>query len=211
VLSLLGFADSARDQVVPLAFHVDYWNRIGWTDPFSSREWTLRQDAYSRELQGDGNYTPQLVVNGQVHFPGGNRQRVVQAIQAEAGRRAVAKLALSPSPDDSGRSSLRVGVTAEVLEPVPAQKLVALVALFENGLETRVGSGENGGRTLKNDFVVRRLVKALSLEPRPGRRGEVEVKLNIERAWKRENLGLAVFLQDPGSMKIYGAARRAAF
>src|SRR6185295_6297026 len=75
-------------RVVPLAFHVDYWNYIGWTDPFSSARWSQRQQAYARAFASNRIYTPQLVVNGTSECVGSNegegRQRIAKAEAAAA-------------------------------------------------------------------------------------------------------------------------------
>src|SRR5207253_4734607 len=73
-------------QLIALEEHVDYWNDLGWTDPFSSRDWTSRQNVYSEAL-GNGNpYTPQMVVDGAVAFVGSHRQKARQAILEAAGK-----------------------------------------------------------------------------------------------------------------------------
>jgi hypothetical protein len=203
VLSLLGRDESLSLSVVPLAFHVDYWNEGGWVDPFSQREWTTRQEAYRAAFGIEGSYTPQLVVNGKTQFNGGNGPLALKAIAAELGTRppGVVRLTTRRSAD-----SAIVDVAAEIEKEIPARKLTLLVALFENGVVTAIGGGENGGRTLENDFIVRRLATAFSLEPKAGARRERELTLTLDRRWKAEQVGVAAFLQDPASMRIYGAA-----
>jgi len=206
VLSRLGFDEGTRAKVVPLAFHVDYWNRIGWTDPFSAPEWSARQDAYSRALGVDGVYTPQLVVNGRAQLNGGQEERARAEIKADLESPPAATLRLATRDGGGARPTLTVDVTAEMTESVRAGKLQLVVAVFENGLVTSVERGENGGRTLRNDFIVRRLETGFSLEPKAGARRQTVLTLKLDPAWKLPNLGVAAFLQDPRSMRIYGAA-----
>jgi hypothetical protein len=207
VLSEVGLAKATRAQVVPLAFHVDYWNRVGWTDPFSTRAWSARQDAYNRVFRLDGVYTPQLVVNGRTQLNGRERERALGEVAADLERPAAARISLTARTGAGPRPALVIDVAAEVTESVPAGELQALVALFENGLLTQVARGENGGRALRNDFVVRDLERAFSLAPVAGARGRRTLELRLRPGWKPENLGLAAFLQDPGTMRIYAAVQ----
>jgi len=209
VLSRLGLDEKTRARVVPLAFHVDYWNRAEWTDPFSAREWSARQDAYNRVFRLDGVYTPQLVVNGRAQLNGRDQERAMREIAADLERPPAVHVSLAMRKGRSARPGLAIDVAAEVTEGIRAGKLQVLVALFENGLLTPVESGENGGRTLRNDFVVRRLEKAFSLEPKAGARGRRTLDLELRSAWRLENVGVAAFLQDPGTMWIYAAAVQA--
>jgi hypothetical protein len=196
---LLGQLPSAVDgvEVLPLAFHVDYWDDLGWRDPFSSAEWTARQRRYSGEVAGGRVYTPQLVVQGAADVLGSDRDDAVEAIRAAArsarGGRIEARA--------SGSDRLTVAVEAQL---DGAARADALVALVENGLSTKVARGENSGRALANQFVVRRLVKAFALEGAGVRRGEVH--LDVDPAWRRDRLAVTVFLQDTSTMRVLAAA-----
>jgi hypothetical protein len=204
LLSRLGLDEPTRARVVPLEFHVDYWNQGGWSDPFSAPQWSERQEAYVHALAADGAYTPQLVVGGGAEFPGGNEQRARAAIDAELGRALPGRISLARR--EARGPALTVTATAELAESVPARKVDLLVALFENGLVTPVAGGENLGKTLRNDFVVRRLARPFSLEPKAGARRAETVALEVRPGWRSDNLGVAAFLQDPASMRIFGAA-----
>jgi hypothetical protein len=207
LLSRLGFAPETKGVVIPLAFHVDYWNQLGWTDPFSQRAWSLRQEAYARALGvEDGLYTPQLVVNGAAQLNGSDGRRALEAIDAALRRPAAARIELDARFEPSKRA-LALAVAAEVLTDVPPRKLELLVALFEGGLHTSVRRGENGGRTLRNDFIVRHLRTAFSMPGQAGRQ-ERELTIKLDRDWRRENLGVTAFLQDARSMRILGAVAR---
>jgi hypothetical protein len=207
VLSRLGQDEATRALVVPLAYHVDYWNQIGWTDPFSAPAWSERQDAYCRALKvAAGPYTPQLVVHGQAELNGSQQQRVLAQIQVARERSAPARVELSVSQAEDGKPALRVRVSAEVAAATGARRLELLVAVFENGLVTAVGRGENRGRSLHDDFVVRRLEKAFSLAAAPGTRRERELEVKLARGVRVENRGVGAFLQDPDSMRIHAAA-----
>lgn len=203
VLSHVGREGALAARVVPLAFHVDYWNSIGWNDPFSSKAWTDRQYAYQAALGEPNVYTPQLVVNGRTHLNGsdeaGIAREVAKAATGPAGRVTVAA---TPAGD-----ALEVVVMAETPEAIPVKRLVAVVVVYENGIETAVRRGENSGRALVNDFVVRRLETAFELEPTAGARREGRVRVALDPAWRAANVGVVAFLQDPDTLRIYGAGR----
>jgi hypothetical protein len=190
-------------RVIPLAFHVDYWNYIGWSDPFSSKAWSQRQEGYARAFRSNRIYTPQLVVSGRSHVVGsdekGVRRQIAEALAAEpAGQVTVST---EPSPD--GRLKVKAGAKLVWAAGGP---LDLWVAIYETGLSTKVGAGENASRTLANDFVVRRLEKALTLPGAAGSMDTGEVVLGLDKRWNRDHLGVAAFLQDPKTMAIQGAA-----
>lgn len=139
-------SELARDRrdVIALAFHVDYWNRLGWADPWSTPAWSARQEAYARG-DGDRVYTPALVINGGGAVVGSRRAAVTEAL-AQAPR----------LPAIVGAARI-VGGAVEVAAAVPAGARGA-VAIVEDALVTRVAAGENQGETLRNDRVVRALV-----------------------------------------------------
>jgi len=84
VLSALGREKSDGVTIIPLAFHVDYWNSIGWADPFSSSRWSARQNAYAAALHSSQVYTPQLLVNGRAQFVGSDEQRIRAEIASQS-------------------------------------------------------------------------------------------------------------------------------
>ncbi|MDE2293612.1 MAG: DUF1223 domain-containing protein [Elusimicrobia bacterium] len=182
---------------LPLSFDVDYWNYLGWRDVFSSPGWSARQQAYSTALRAR-TYTPQMVVGGRAAFVGTNAavaENAVELYHREAYPAAV-RVRVSPST----RVHLTVDVTAEA--PLAGEPHVML-ALFENGLVTRVERGENGGRTLRSDFVVRRLRDLGPLGPRGFHR---KVEDPWDRRWDARRAGAAVFVQDLRTMRVLGAS-----
>lgn len=199
VLSALG----SRQDVIPLAFHVDYWDYIGWKDPFASPSWSNRQRDYATAMDSTRIYTPQLVVNGRAHLVGSNRSGVDDAI-TEARKKAPLgelKVALEPVADKRGR--LRATIA---WKPAPgaAGSWSLMAALFENGLDTQVGRGENGGRKLHNDHIVRLLTRACTLED-ASRPQTCEVFFEPRDGWSADHLGVAAFAQHPKSMEIRAA------
>ena len=129
-----------RPDVIALAWHVDYWNNLGWKDPYASRQWTDRQRDYARHL-GDDVYTPALVVNGARMVVGSDRRAVTEAMAA------------TPAP-----MAVTLRRTATGLEAVASAwpaGASALLAVYDPDNTTSVAAGENGGRRLKEYRIVR--------------------------------------------------------
>lgn len=209
LLTRLGSDPKLAGRVIPLAFHVDYWDSIGWHDPFDSARWSQRQQQYARAFHSNRIYTPQLVVGGQTECVGNDegavRRQIGDALAAPPAGRVT--LAVDPLTPD-GRLKVRVGAKLAAAAKTKGD-LDLWVAVWETGLSTAVGAGENAARTLRNDYVVRRLEKALTLPGAPGAERSGEIVLGIDKRWKAANLGVAAFLQDPATLHIHGAATRA--
>ncbi|WP_236960809.1 DUF1223 domain-containing protein [Methylobacterium durans] len=142
--ALLGELAGAGGDVLPLAFHVTYWNRLNWRDTFSLPEATERQQAYAARL-GDGTFTPQIVVDGRRSVVGSRREAVSTAItQARGEREAATPVALAR---EGGRLAIRLGAGAGTGQ--------ILLIGFDPRHETRVARGENAGRTIPQANVVR--------------------------------------------------------
>jgi hypothetical protein len=201
LLETLGTEGKGR--VVPLAFHVDFWDSLGWKDPFSRHAWTERQTDYARALQWQNVYTPQAVVNGRVEMVGSDAGKLRAAIAAAAARPA-GRITLVLEPSES-----KVLVRADVERPeaLRSRKLDLMLALYETDLVTAVAKGENGGSTLHDDYVVRVLRRAGRLSSGDSHK-EFREEISIEKGWDRGRLGVAAFLQDPSSLEICGADAR---
>ena len=132
--------------ILPLAFHITYWNRLGWTDPFSLAAATERQEAYAERL-GDGPFTPQLVVDGRASVIGSRRGGAAEAIaKARSARHDDVAVSLARSGDE-----LAVSVGSGT-RAAPAR---ILLVGFDRERVTPVRRGENGGRTLTESNIVR--------------------------------------------------------
>jgi len=139
---------SKDSTILALSMHVDYWNGLGWKDPFSSPEVTARQRSYARNLGAHYVYTPQMVVMGAAHAVGSNRSEVARLI-------AEARARMAPGPaveiDHMARNALTIRIGAG---KATGRATVWLVA-YDTRHETKVAAGENGGRTLAYSNVVR--------------------------------------------------------
>ena len=185
-----------RGRVIPLAFHVDYWNRLGWRDPFSSAEWSRRQYFYVRALGANSAYTPQMVVNGARQFVGSNRGALDKAM-VELSHRRTAGIVRVKSAANAGK--LDVVVDAQL--PPGAPRHDVLIAVVEEGATTRVERGENSGRTLRDTAIVRILIRAGSVAS-----GAFHRKLTVELdpSWGR--VSVVAFLQNSETLAVGGAA-----
>lgn len=137
-----------RPEVLALAFHVDYWNRLGWTDPFSSVWATARQSAYATQMGSSQVYTPQAVVDGGRDVVGSDRAALDSAI-ADARRDPSVPLTLTASD-----AALQVAV-----DPAAPVDAVLWLVGFDDRHETSVLRGENAGHTLVDRNVVRSLAR----------------------------------------------------
>ncbi|HEX4956472.1 MAG TPA: DUF1223 domain-containing protein [Thermoanaerobaculia bacterium] len=194
-------ADPAwRDRVVPLSLHVDYWNYIGWQDPFSSAAYSERQQLYGRAFDSDRIYTPQAVVHGVTDCLGSDRSCLERAIRKAEARAPEWKLTLAlTAPTEQ---TLRAEVRAQPIGTPTGPRPALFVVLTENGLSTPVSRGENARRTLENSHVVRHLERRSFENGQP-----VLVDLPLEAGWNRSQLQVSAFLQEPGTMRIVGAGR----
>jgi len=181
--------DPAR--VVTLGFHVDYWNYLGWSDPFAKADYSARQRVASQRNRATVVYTPQLLLNGADYrrgiFKDGIADRVNGVNQERPGARISLKLT-------SGSAALSVQGAAVVPEVSRREDAQAFIALYENRLLTAVASGENRGKQLRHDFVVRALAGPFPVDAR----GEISFVQHIplEPAWKGADLHIASFIQN---------------
>jgi hypothetical protein len=203
-----------RDKVVPLTFHVDYWDRLGWPDPFPAPAFTRRQQVYAssgrlRPPGGEGDaaltgvYTPQMIVDGQVQFPGGREGLVTAEIRRAAARPA--GVGLSARTTIEGEDA----VVAVEIAPRPgldrARDWRLTVALAARRAETRVLHGENGGETLEEAAVVRALSAPAPIKLGAAGPDRVTVRLRKPSDLDWKNVELVAFVQDERTKDVAGA------
>jgi hypothetical protein len=178
--------------LIVLSEHVDYWDRLGWKDPFSSSLFTSRQQEYSYRLQGDGVYTPELVVDGRFGFVGSDGRKAVSAIQ-EAMREPKIPIAISNASRDGNQVTVHIEVPADERR-LKGGRAVLYVALADNRAESQVARGENAGRSLAHVGVVRVLkqVGTIDLEAATARNVMVAIKPGTGANGSR----LVAFIQD---------------
>lgn len=198
-LETLGDASRGLTVLVPLSFHVTYWDYIGWRDRFGDRSFNSRQRAYAERPKAEQVYTPQFVVNG------GRTQASAVGLGPHLASlrrdRARVRIDLEASWDAVERR-LEIVATARPADDLPGEPLRLHVALFERHLSTDVRLGENQGRRLEHDFVVRAF-------PEPAPLAEDGVRLSFEtdvpKDWKARDLGAAAFVQGERSLTVLQA------
>jgi hypothetical protein len=139
-----------RDDVLALGFHVDYWNYIGWTDPFSSKLATERQQQYARAMNLDSVYTPQMVVNGASQGVGSDREAIGRLIDA-----AMSAPPPRPSFTIAHPAGGSIAIHIGGVPPAGGKPATVWLVTYDREQTTAVMQGENGGRTLKDYQVVR--------------------------------------------------------
>jgi hypothetical protein len=187
VLELAG-----RQDVLALTFHIDYWNDLGWQDPFSSSANTARQHGYARALRLNSVYTPQLVIGGISQYVGSDRA----SVGARLSRGSGADDADVPVEirREGGIFHVLIGTAAQ-----PAARDVLLVSYLRRAA-TPVGRGENRGRTLTEANIVRSLTVL-------GSGGSAPHEFRIDaKSLPADATDLAALLQAPGQGRIMGAA-----
>jgi hypothetical protein len=198
--SLLARLNAISDiNVIALSEHVDYWNHLGWKDPFSSSLFSARQQDYGRMFRLESVYTPQMVVNGEVEFSGQDSARAIQEIRKAAveGPRANVEMAMQSS------DVLRLKV--EHL-PTGTRNADMFLAITESGLENSVRAGENAGRRLQHVGVVRSLTTLGHIDTKKAGAYTADAKINLNPEWRTANVKLVLFVQDRATRKIIGAA-----
>ena len=190
-------------QLIVLSEHVDYWNHIGWTDPYSSSFFTDRQNGYVERFGLKSAYTPQMVVDGDTEFVGNNPGLASQALQKAVARQKI-PLHISEVSLITPQT-LQAHVEADALpEAFKARKADVYLAVALNHAESQVLRGENGGRRLTHVSVVQTLTKVGRLEA--GKNLAQDVRVKLDSKTDPSNLRVIAFIQEPGQRQVLGAA-----
>jgi hypothetical protein len=172
------FAPGQADAgAVAIAFHVDYWDRLGWKDRFATAAWTKRQYDSARAARSDLVYTPQVLLQGRDLRDWHAEKRSGPAIAAVARATARAEITVEVSPRPG---AVAVNATAHVPGATSRKGAVLFVALTEDGLASDVKAGENAGKRLVHDHVVRDLRGDIAVGPTGEASGTVVLPLPAE-------------------------------
>jgi hypothetical protein len=188
------------DRLITLAFHVDYWNQLGWTDPFSQAMFSDRQRRHSQRRGVNFVVTPQLLLNGRDYRLTALFDDIAGKVNAINQTSAQADIRVKLS---SRGSALDGKIEVSVPGTPDQRRAQVYVALYENNLVTAVKAGENKGRTLRHDFVVRKLVGPLGLDDK-GNLSHAQ-SFPLDAGWKPQDLRWAVVVQHPQSGEVLQA------
>lgn len=185
----------AGAQLIVLEEHVDYWDDLGWRDPYSSHVFTERQTDYVAHMRLASAYTPQMIVDGTYQFVGSDRRSAAKALEMARSAPKVTVQIASPAIQN-GRLLAHVAT-----DPVPSSAEVWLALAMEHA-ESQVRAGENGGHHLEHVAIVGNLTELGKAE-----KGKSFAKdVNIGAKALAQSGRVIVFLQEPGQGKILGAA-----
>jgi len=192
---------SDPDSVVVLSEHVDYWNQLGWKDPYSSHWVSARQNTYAGRFGLSTVYTPQMVVDGNTEFTGSDQVQAQRAIQSAQTHEKIAVRIVSALLDKSGvTADIEVGPWLASAKPADIYIAAAL-----DHAESQVARGENAGRKLQHVAVVRSLIKIGSVSKDPFAR---QIRIPIEPVYGSAPIRVVAFVQETGQGKVLGAAMR---
>jgi len=177
-------------EILALSFHVDYWNYIGWNDPYSSSAYSNRQRSYASKFRNNQVYTPQLIVNGKHEFVGSNRAKWNTVLKFEKSEKY--------HIIDFKNIVLEKNRLTFKIASVDSKERLYNVAIVERDLTKNVTRGENKGRILHNDNVVR-------VYDQSNLKGEGNFQLLLPSDLKIENSSLIIYAQDVDSWRLTGA------
>jgi len=189
-------------EILALEEHVDYWNHLGWTDPFSSSDFSRHQEDYASAIPKSGVYTPQMIIDGKAQLVGSRSSEVLDQIHS-ASAHPLARLVLTASPPPNPHTRpFALAFDPSSTAPTAAH-LDLWVAVTEKGLHSDVKAGENSGSILFHAPVVRELRKfhsvSLPLE------SPVNFEVDLRDNWNLSNLVVVAFLAHPHSGQILAA------
>jgi len=193
LMDLTKLAEDQQKRIFTLSFHVDYWNDLGWEDPFSQEQFSQRQRKYAQKLGSTTVYTPQMIVNGTHAFGGYHRELAKEHIDEALQTPPSTSVKLEVIKHDDQFIELQYELS-DITE-----NLILHTALTERGIVSDVPNGENAGRTLRHDNVVR-IFDSMSLTEKKG-----TIKIAKPSAVHGQQSSIIVYIQNRQDMKIVGA------
>ena len=175
--------------VLIAAYHVDYWNKLGWKDIFSEASFTQRQEYYSNIFHLNSIYTPQVVVNGKKEFIGSNKSKLISSIDEQLNERSAVSIKLNAVQNTDGKIDVHYSA-----EGVDAKKEQAILVLLQKMATNEIKKGENKGRTLHHINIVRNIFY-LPLK-------EKNTNFTLPAGLLKEDVSVAGFIQDKKSGSI---------
>jgi hypothetical protein len=184
---------ASKENVIALSFHVDYWNHLGWKDPFSSKQFSARQYNYAAAMKAEV-YTPQLVVNGQSEMVGSDEGKISAAIKKALEQPSAVALSIKKLQPGNG------SVTIHCIVSGNTGNAFLNIALIEKMAETQINAGENRGVTLTNYNVVRNFKTIDDVNT-----GDNTSVIDISSDTDKSNMSVVAFIQQKGTNRILTA------
>jgi hypothetical protein len=178
------YAAKHDEHIIPLAFHVDYWNRLGWIDSFSKNIYSQRQRDYADKLNTESVYTPQVIINGQIQMIGSNKNEIAETITSYLKEKTDGKIEISSTNIFDKKVKVEYSVS-----DIPSNSVIN-AALVQKNITTYIRAGENRGLKLDNYNVVREF-KTKKLTAASG-----NFILDLPDANNTENYMVVLFVQD---------------
>ena len=188
-------------ELIVLSEHVDYWNDIGWRDPYSLHEYSQRQGAYAGHFGIGSVYTPQMVVDGHFEFVGSDERGAIEAIEGAAKTPKIPVSISSVQLEAGNVVSLHVDA-GRLPSSFAARSAVVLIATADESDESHVSRGENAGRTLKHIAVLRSLTRVGTVDQ--SREFSQNVRIHSNRG-NAGNLRVVAILQEAPIGRVLGA------
>ncbi len=192
---LAKYAQSHNEHIIPLSFHVDYWNRLGWTDPFSSAAYSARQKWYSQHLPKGSVYTPQLIVNGRGEVVGNNSSGVNGLVQKELSGSGSEIISVENIIVGKNAVSFHYKTTHTNKDEV------LNIALVQKEATTHIKAGENDGVTITNHNIVRSFNTQSVSDDGTG-------QIDLPASFKSAGYALVLYVQNKKDLFISGAVMK---
>jgi hypothetical protein len=187
--------ESHGKPVYALAYHVDYWDRLGWKDLYSNSQFSKRQMQYENWLHLSSLYTPQLIINGKSAFVGSDESAIRKAISKQLASNEAASLTLQVQQDGD-----RLDIKYQAIKT--AKNSLLVIALLQKKADSKVERGENAGRTLSHVQIVRKF------QTEPVKLSESGTStIGLPKDLSGQNWEIVGFIQDAGNGEILAAAR----
>ena len=191
---------ASNANIIPLSFHVDYWDQYGWKDPFSNASFTDRQREYAKQFKLENIYTPQLVINGEYELVGSNKSLAEKDISKLLKESAP----LQPTVDDVKMENNKLSVRCHLEGDFQNSDMIAVVV--QTHAEVSVKGGENQGIKLSHTNVVRSFLKLPAQEKMKFQIPVPAELINNGSSTNRPNWQLIIYTQRQNDLKITGAA-----
>jgi hypothetical protein len=187
------------DRMVVLAFHVDYWDQLGWPDRMARQQYSARQRAQADRKRARVVYTPQLLLNG-TDYRAANDSSLGESLKKLNGEPALADVALRQS---LALTEVKIDLDVQIVRAAMTSDAQVYVAIAENRLDSAIKAGENAGKLLHHDFVVRHLAGPFPVDKSGHLHWQGASALHPE--WKTADLFLTAFVENTGTGDVLQA------